>query len=143
MQKILKKSKKWNFIFSLNYHFNALNISKKFFDTKNFEIFCFCPILIKDKNEVLKNQYIIKDTNYFLEGGFHRDKYQGIVKWYKIVKNSEDYTDNKIEYIEDINFGKNENNKLKKFKGPISDIMQNKMDGSVLITCWDGKDLFV
>ena len=137
-KKYNKNQKNGILLISLNYHFNVLNISKKFFDTKNFEIFCFCPILIKDKNAVLKNQYIMKDTNYFFVGGFHRDKYQGIVKLYKIVKNSEDYMDNKIEFIEDINFGKNENNNMKKFKGPISDIMQNKMDGSVLITCWDG-----
>lgn len=134
-KKYNKNQKNGILLVSLNHNYNKLKMSKKFFNTKNFEIFCFCPILIKDRTAVLKNQYIMEDTNYFLVGGFQKDKCQGMIKLYKIVKYGEEYYDAKIEYIQDINlesFGKN------KFKKPISDIIQSKIDGNILITCWNG-----
>ena len=47
---------------------------EQFFDTNDFEVFCFCPISI-DHNY----------TNYFLVGGFEKDKNQGLIKLYKII----------------------------------------------------------
>ena len=137
-KKYNKNQKNGILLVNLYHNYNKLKMSKKFFNTKNFEIFCFCPILIKVKTAVLKNQYIMEDTNYFLVGGFQKDKCQGMIKVYKIVKYGEEYYDAKIEYIQDIileSFGKNNFNKFKK---PISDIIQSKIDGNILITCWDG-----
>ena len=61
-----------------------------------------------------------------------------MIKLYKIFKYGEEFYDAKIEYIQDIileSFGKKYFNKFKK---PISDIIESKIDGNILITCWDG-----
>ena len=64
-KKCNKNQKNGILLVSLNHNYNKLKMTKRFFNTKNFEIFCFCPILIKVKTAVLKNQYIMEDTNYF------------------------------------------------------------------------------
>ena len=118
-----------------------------FYDTGNFEVYCFCPLsIIKEKNILEKIELI--ETNYFLVGGFIKDKNQGAIKLYKIIYNNKNYS--KIEYIEDIFFGNNKNaednylnnEKIKSskifIKEPISSIIQSNIDGKILITSWDG-----
>ena len=108
-----------------------------FYDTGFFEIYCFCQIFILDKtnNKVLDDKKIIIGTDYFLVGGFEKKKGKGIIKLYKII-NNQNFLETKIEFIQDITFGKN--NKFKGFKGPITNIIQTKNNGHLLITCWDG-----
>ena len=118
-----------------NFEFNYV-----FYDTRNFEVFCFCSLSIikNDKNYFDTKEFI--ETNYFLVGGFEKNKNQGTIKLYKIIYNK---NHSKIEYIEDIVMGNNKNNYLSKeskiyIKEPISCIIQSKLDGKILITSWDG-----
>ena len=66
---------------------NIINKKYQFYDTNNYEVYCFCPIIIKE------NLYILNDeknkrfkTDYFLVGGFDKDKKRGVTKLYKIKK---------------------------------------------------------
>ena len=108
-----------------------------YYDTRNFEVYCFCQIYILDKtnNKILDENKITIATDYFLVGGFDKNKGRGIIKLYKIIENKT-FLESKIEYIQDIEIEKKE--KFKGFKGPISGIIQTKTYGELLVTCWDG-----
>ena len=124
-----------------NFDFNYF-----FYDTGNFEVYCFCPLSIKKEKNILEKIEFI-ETNYFFVGGFIKDKNQGIIKLYKIIY---DKNYSKIEFIEDIVMGNNKstediylnNKKIKSskmyIKEPISSIIQSSIDGKILITSWDG-----
>ena len=135
-----------NGLFLINYIFDDINnnlkiVNTKFYKTENFEPYCFCPLsLYIQKQEVLENTYDIKETNYFLVGGFNNKKGKGIIKLYKSIYNNEN-KNIEIKYIKDINL-ENENEiillkeekKVKPdFKGPISCISQSKQNGKILI----------
>ena len=100
---------------------------ENFFKTENFEVYCFCPIFEEDKN----NKYE-KETDYFLVGGFDNDKEEGSIKIFKLLYDKTD-----IEFIQDIEFLKN--TEFDGFKGPISSLIQSKLLGNILATCYDGK----
>jgi len=104
-----------------------------FYNTDIFEPYCICPLLIVNSKEYLINSVEIKETDYFLVGGFEKIRKQGVIKLYKIIYNEKSLS---IEYIEDF---KLYDNKFKGFEGPISCITQSKKDENILITCWDGK----
>ena len=108
------------------------NKNIKFYDTKDFEVHCFCQLLNINEN-VLLNQNI-KKTNYFLVGGFDKRKNKGIIKLYKIKENK----DNSIDIEEIHGFMLEKTREFKRFNGPISCIEQIKNSGNILITCWDG-----
>ena len=99
-----------------------------FYNTENFEVYCFCPIFDEDKNN---NKYEEK-TDYFLVGGFDNDKEEGVIKIFKLLYDKTD-----IEFIQDIEFLKNK--EFDGFKGPISSLIQSKLRGNILATCYDGK----
>ena len=108
----------------------------KFYNTKDFEVHCFCQISKIEQKEIF-NKPKIEKTNYFFVGGFDTKKNRGGIKLYKIKKNKEKIIE--IEKLQDIIL-KNEyelNNRFKLFKGPISCIKQI-INGKLLITCWDG-----
>ena len=137
----------------------------KFYDTKNFEVYCFCPIFVKGnkENKEIKNKKIENDeienneienekififadydqkyeTEYFLVGGFDLNKNEGLIKLYKVIYSSE-IEKTEIEYIQDIilekNKGKYDLECFKGFKGPISCIIQSS-ETEILVTCYDG-----
>ena len=111
-------------------------INYTFYNTNNFEVFCFCPIIIKSSNIILiENDKNNKDTDYFLVGGFDSLKKEGIIKLYKVIY-IEELKKNTIEFIQDFIFY--EKGKSKRFKGPISCITQSSLDNQILVTCWDG-----
>ena len=119
--------------FELEYYEKTSNY---FYDTGNFEVYCFCPILfIQDSEYILVTEKNIYDTEYFLVGGFNKEKQKGIIKLYKIIY-KENILETQIEYIQDIDF--DYNNNFKGFKGPITDIIQSKNDGNILVSCMDG-----
>ena len=129
-----------NGILILNYNFNDNKeiIQSNFYETKNFEPYCFCHLSIykKKQDEVLNSNYEINDTDYFLIGGFDLNKNKGIIKLFKLVYD----TKNKIiiiKYIEDAVFS-DEKQKSKYFRGPISCIIQTKMDGNIIICFMNG-----
>ena len=120
------------------------NFSKIFYNTGNYEVFCFCHILnIKETGYIFKNEVEIHNTNYILVGGFDVEKGKGILKLYKILYDDSNFLKTKIEYIQDVDYiqkiqSKNNKEPFQGFKGPISCICQSKKNGNVLISCWDG-----
>ena len=110
----------------------SIKVDYYFHNTDFFEPYCICPFLIVKPKTILENEVEIKETNYFLVGGFEKKRRQGVIKLYKV---DEDKT-SQIEYIQDIKIIEKD---FKGFKGPISCITQSKKDGNLLITCWDGK----
>jgi hypothetical protein len=103
---------------------------QKFYDFKNFEVYCFCPLL-ENKNFTNNEQKI--ETEYFLVGGFDLIKKQGLIKLYKVEIEKKE-----IEFIQDITLEKTkENNGLEQFEGfkePINSIIQSQQ-GEILVTC--------
>ena len=141
-KKYLKKQKNGILLININLienDINSDNISHCFYDTKNFEVYCFCPIsIIEDKN--MKINILKRDkycTEYFLVGGYQRNLNKGKIKLYKVVY-SNNFNDTKIEFIDDIAVSTSTNSRFKGFKGPISCITQANKDGKLIVTCWDG-----
>ena len=114
---------------------NDTNIKTYFFDTRNFEVYCFCPILIFETNNILEKT--IKKTNYFLAGGFESAKKKGIIKLFKVIYSYEK-SEYRIEFIQDIEIINQYDGSIVLFKKPISCITQSSSDENLLVTCWDG-----
>ena len=112
-------------------------INHIFYNTKYFEVYCFCSIFIKDElnNKILEENIRKIDTDYFLVGGYDQKKNKGMIKLYKIIY-TEKFIETKIEFIQDIDIIKSE--KFKGFKEPISSMIQSKRNGNLLISSWDG-----
>ena len=115
---------------------NKIHTNYSFYNTGDYEVNCFCQILLKEKKDwerILSNENKFIDTDYFLVGGFNNKKGKGMIKLYKLIRR--DIENIKIEFIQDIEI---ENNKFKGFNGPISCITQSKRSGKILVSCWDG-----
>jgi len=115
---------------------------EKFYDTKNFEVYCFCQIsIIRDKKFFENNDKTqANETDYFLVGGFDLRQREGLIKLYQIIYDDE-FGNIEIEYIQDIiiekKIEKEDSKCFKGFKGPISCIIQSST-GEILVTCYDG-----
>jgi hypothetical protein len=117
---------------------NKINISSSFYDTGNFEVYCFCPLIKEDKNAKLRffeNNYFSIKTDYFLVGGYDSNRNRGMIKLYKLKYNENNEVTN-IEYIQEIKPEKRR--EFEGFKKPISCMIQSKKDGKIIITSWDG-----
>jgi len=112
---------------------NTTLINKKFYDTKNFEVFCFCQIANVNSEEILKKQ--ISYTKYILVSGFDSGKKKALIKLYQISFKKDIY-DCEVIFIQDIIIKKN--NIFKKFTMPIVSITQSGVSGNILVTCSDG-----
>ena len=118
-------------------------LSKKFYESKNFEVYCFCPISkfynIKDIKVIEKKNNKMIETEYFLVGGFNLDSMKGVIKLYKIKYNNQEFKNTEIEYIKDIEIKSNiGGNKFDEFRGKITCIIQSRYSGNILVTCSDG-----
>ena len=111
------------------------DVENPFYKTDNFEVYCFCPILLVENTKILKKEIKITATNYFFVGGFDLDKREGKIKLFKIIYGDKAW-ETKIEFMQDIEFEFNEN--FEDFDGPISNIIQSKETGNILITCYNG-----
>ena len=109
-------------------------INHFFHETNNFEVYCFCPIFLFKRGNIL-NENPKYMTNYFFAGGFDTKKRQGLIKIYRLIINEDNFC-NKIEYIQDCIIG-NEN-KNDPPKGPISCITQSNSEEKIIAGCWDG-----
>ncbi len=113
------------------------NIYNKFYNTNNFEVFCFCQIaninININKEESPKAE--ISYTKYILVGGFDSDKKEGLIKLYEL-NFKKNINDCEIKFIQDILIKKKDN--LKKIKAPITSITQSGSSGNILLTCVDG-----
>ena len=142
-KKYIKDDK--NGILLLKLQIDKIDIKKfeKFYDTKNFEVYCFCPIFQKEHKFIFESndKAQINDSEYFFVGGFDLDKRKGIIKLYKVIYDDE-IEKIEIEFIQDIivekKKGKKKSECFQGFKGPISCIFQSSM-GEILVTCYDGK----
>ena len=114
------------------------NIINPFYDTGEFEVFCFCPIVIYDEVKIIQDSGDgrTKDTDYFFVGGFDNEKREGKIKLYKVNFN-DDMKNTEIEFIQDIEFRKTE--EFNGFDWPISCIIQSSLTCNVLVTSYDGK----
>lgn len=100
---------------------NSKKIKNNFYETGDFEVFCFCN---------LKTTKVEK--NYILVGGYDNQTSKGLIKLYEII-----YDDNnKIENTS-INFIRNIHN-LSKFKQPFNCIIQSSKTGNIIATNFDG-----
>jgi hypothetical protein len=100
---------------------NSKKIKNNFYDTGEFEVFCFCNLKTNKT-----------DKNYILVGGYDNQSSRGLIKLYEIIYD----TDNKIENTR-INFIKNIHN-LSKFKEPFNCIIQSSKTGNIIATNFDG-----
>ena len=126
------------FNIKMNQNNIVTNISDTFYNTKNFEVFCFCQLGFKSKQcmeRILDIEYEdnLVYTDYILVGGYDKNKGKGVIKLYKLVRRKKKTT---LNYIKDINIKKNQN--FNGFKGPITCIIQSKQKGNILVTGWDG-----
>jgi len=112
---------------------NTIAINKKFYDTKNFEVFCFCQIANVNLEILAKNQ--ISYTKYILVGGYDSGRKKALIKLYQISFKKDIY-DCEVIFIQDIIIKKK--NIFKKFTMPITSITQSGLSGNILVTCSDG-----
>ena len=126
---------------------NKDEINKQlFYDTKEFEVYCFCPLFEVNIGEkiICENEDIIsRETQYFLVGGYDNNEKQGKIKLYKLIY-AENVFDTRIKFIQDIIFQKsylpnNESKNFGGFEGAISCIIQSKRQGNILVSCYDSK----
>ena len=123
-------------------------IKEPFFNMDDIEIYCICPIKIVENNNENKNydkidenykkNIIIKDTDYFLVGGFDTEKRSGVIKLYKLIL-SDEVIETKIEFIQDIEFIEDVKKNFEGFYSPINSILQSKISGNIIISSYDGK----
>jgi len=114
------------------------NVEHFFYNTGNFEPYCFCQILIVENNnknldnidDEYKKNIKIKETYYFLVGGLDEEKRRGVIKLYKVNFNEKSYN-KKLEYLQDIELDEF-------FEGPINCIIQSRTSGNILATCYNG-----
>ena len=137
-KKYIKSQK--NGILIINYNLkngNGIIEVEDFENTYNFEIYCFCQISTYEKlnkTKILSNKYKITETNYFLVGGFEKEKGKSAIKLYEMEYDNK-YKKIKINYVEDVFINEYI---FKKYRGPISCIIQSIKNGIILASCWDG-----
>ena len=107
---------------------NQKKIKNNFYETGDFEVFCFCLL---QKNNTMNDENNKKDNDYFLVGGYDSINNQGLIKLYKII-----YDNNHIENVK-IEFMQNVSN-LSMFKYPINCIIQSSKNGEIIASSWDG-----
>ena len=114
-----------------------IEIKNPFYNTGNFEVYCFCPLLYKEnqKYEKIFDDDNLIESDYFLVGGYDQMKGKGLIKLFKL-NYKENIEDTTIEYIQDIDIEQGKN--FSGFKQPISCILQSKKNGKILVSCWDG-----
>ena len=107
---------------------NQKKIKNNFYETGDFEVFCFCLL---QKNNTMSDENNKKDNDYFLVGGYDSINNQGLIKLYKII-----YDNNHIENVK-IEFMQNVSN-LSMFKFPINCIIQSSKNEEIIVSSWDG-----
>ena len=121
-------------------------IKEPFYDTGDYEVYCFCPIfnkinkndynLLEELNDNFDKIIYIEDTVFFFVGGFDEKKQQGIIKLYSIIP-GEKTIDTKIKFLQNIEF--DDCNKIfNGFDVHIKCMIQSKSTGNIIVTCADG-----
>ena len=110
---------------------NSKRIQNEFYDTGDFEVFCFCHLIKKVADENDDND-IDKNKHFLLVGGYDNKFNKGLVKLFEIEYDIND----KIELTK-LKFVKNIYN-LSNSKQPINCIIQSSKTGEIIVTSWDG-----
>ena len=137
-----EKDSKKNGILVINLKLDKkIEFTSHFISTGNFEVYCFCQISNVDNNNSIYSNIANKDliyitiTEYILVGGFDPDKREGCIKLFKIKYNN--FEQNfEVQQVQGIFVDLSEH--FKGFNGTISSIIQSKVTGNILVTCWDG-----
>ena len=142
-KKYLQNQKNGILLILLNNNDNS-EAKSYFFDTEEFEVYCFCPIKQKNKE-------IFEETDYFFVGGFDNKFREGKIKLYKLIKNEKNL-DKMIQFLQDIEFEETEEilieeeiknnlikNKFNGFDGAVNSIIQASETGNILASCYDGR----
>ena len=123
-----------NGIFIMCPNINAKRIQDEFYDTGDFEVFCFCHLINakeeKGKNDENGENY--SDKHFLLVGGYDDNLNKGLVKIFEIIYDIND----KIELTK-LKFRRNAYN-LSNSKQPINCIIQSSKTGEIIVTSWDG-----
>ena len=136
-----KKKKNGFLIVNINLEKKEKYFFDEFYETKEFEPYCYCQLSIIENNnsiydDISNEEYIkIINTDYFVIGGFDLEKRIGIVKLYKMIYDKENNT--KVKYLFDLNMEDDEN-QFKGFDMKVVSIQQSKTTGNLLISCLDG-----
>ena len=104
------------------------NLSYNFFDTDDFEVNCFCPLMKKERNNIIK-------YNLFLVGGFEKENKIGMIKLYRVIYNKQNNFE--IEFLQDILIDKTDD--FEGFKRTVNCIIQDQNNGRILVNTWEGK----
>ena len=114
---------------------------ESFYETQEFEAHCFCQLSVVTNNnsvndDISKGKNIdIKETEYFLVGGFDLMKRIGCVKLYQL-KYDKDNNKINIRYL--IDMATENVDEFRGFGMEVSCITQSRITGNLLITCLDG-----
>ena len=122
-------------------------IEKPFYDTGDFEVYCFCPIFnVVNKNkdydvekvdENYKKNIEITETDFFLVGCYEPQKRESSIKLYKIIF-CEKVEDTKIKFLQNIEIYNKKNENFDGFSEQITSIIQSKMTGNIIVTFANG-----
>ena len=107
---------------------NQKKIKNNFYETGDFEVFCFCLL---QKNNTMSDENNKKDNDYFLVGGYDSINNQGLIKLYKIIYDYNHIENVKIEFMQNVS-------NLSMFKFPINCIIQSSKNGEIIASSWDG-----
>jgi len=107
---------------------NQKNVKDNFYETGDFEVFCFCLL---QNNNTMNNGNINKYNDYFLVGGYDSINNQGLIKLYKIIYDYNHIENIKIEFVQNVS-------NLSMFKFPINCIIQSSKNEEIIASSWDG-----
>ena len=102
-----------------------IEVNEFFYNTSDFEPYCFCNIFYKNNDKSIQ-------TNYILVGGFSTKKIEGEIQLYKITNKEDVYL---LEFIQTLYF---DNDEKTDFNGAITCITQSEINGNILISCSNG-----
>ena len=112
----------------LNYEENQ-NSEEIFYDTGEFEVYCFCPIKKEDDdskvyrvNETINSRNLI-ETGFFFVGGFDKKRREGRIKLYEFERDEMKRIKG-IKYLQDIEIDKTEEREEMEKDG--NEIKENK-----------------
>ena len=104
---------------------NGTKIENNFYDTGDFEVFCFC-LISNDGNNNNENR------DFIFVGGYNNNENRGLIKLYEII-----YDNNSKIELTKLRFKRNIDN-IPKIKDPINCIIQSSKTGEIVVTSWDG-----
>ena len=113
-----------------------------FFDTKDFEVYCFCVLKRRPRiGEMLINDKIDyrNPIGFFLVGGYDNANFEGKIKLFKLF---DENNNKRIKFLQNIEIKKNlldSDEIFNGFEGAVSSLIQTKENGEIIASCYDGK----